>query len=145
MQKRDVKGQRNPPLDAKYRDTQNRGGGYADYKVGKVYFSFDEVAIMRDDKYYPTEDLSLSEILHQDKEVLSEEEKVKQRTLIFYQCQQEDHLMDILRERKIAGEEVKVERMERIGNKQDKRIQPLRVVFQGVKETEEIYVRREGE
>ena len=47
-QKRDVKDKATPPPDAKYRDLRNRKEGYAQYKVGKVYFSPDEIYLERD-------------------------------------------------------------------------------------------------
>ena len=42
-QRRDVRNQPNPPPDARYRDSRNRKEGYAEYKVGKIYFAMDEI------------------------------------------------------------------------------------------------------
>jgi len=52
-QKRDVKDRPNPPLEARYRDARNRKEGYANYKVGKVYFNPDEIYVRKEEKLLP--------------------------------------------------------------------------------------------
>jgi len=108
-QKRDVKDRPNPPQEARYRDPRNRKDGYANYKVGKVYFNFDEVCLMSKGDILPKECKSLSELLD-DSDILSDAEKTRQKSLIFYNCAHESEvgLKDQLIEKQVMARDNKL-------------------------------------
>ena len=145
-QKRDVKCRPNPPLEARYRDARNRKEGYANYKVGKVYFNPDEIFVWKDEKFLPREKISLSEMLDKDENILSREEKIKQRSLIFYNCAHNDEvgLKGQLIEKQVMTEQTSFVSFERIGKQQEDRLQPVRVTFTNPRHVEDIFSRRKN-
>ena len=92
FQKKVVKGQSNPPREAKHRESRKRTEVYARYEVGKIYFAPDEVDIhvQGERNSYPLIDMSLSEILDHDENILNLEEKERAKSLIFYNCTKSD-------------------------------------------------------
>jgi len=126
-----------------YRDAQNREEGYADYKVGKVYFAVDEISIKKQENFFPLRKETLAELMFQDKDILSEAEKRRMRSLVFYNCESKEKLQETLTQRKVLSEEMKKKvEIENVGRRVENRRQPIRVVFASCKEANAIYEER---
>ena len=144
FQKKDVVGQPNAPKQAKYRDPRNRIKGYAKYKVGKFYFAPDEIDISIGLETYPGMPRTLSEMLDQDSEILSLEEKEKAKSLIFCNCtKEEQELVADMSEKKMSEFEIEITRTQRIGKEREQnKPKPLLCVFRSVTQCEQIYANR---
>ena len=152
-QKKTVKDRANPPSDAKYRDTRNRAEGYAQYRVGKVYFSPDEVSIEIVDEtnlyaegpIFPSRDITLNEMLIESS-IITELEKKRITSLILYNCPipTEQHIMQELREAKIVenNNEIEIVEVTRIGKQYPNKIQPVKIICQTVAQADNIYAKR---
>ena len=96
--------------------------GYARYEVDKIYFAPDEVDIhvQAERNSYPLIDMSLSEILDQDENILNLEEKERAKSLIFYNCKKlDEELVTCMTEKNVSESAIEITRTNRIGRERD--------------------------
>jgi len=81
----------------------------------------------------------LSKLLDEDPNILSLSEKEKQKSLVFFSCARADELVTVLTERKTSEKPIHVERIEKIGQQKENKIQPLKVIFKAPTQAEEVH------
>jgi len=145
VQKKTVAERPNPPPNSRYRDIRNRNQGYADYKVGKYYFSPDEVLVEKNGEIFPSNVIPMYEMLEKSADILTEETKKRNRSLIFQNCMHETGMgliAHLVQQQVVEDRSIECVKFERIGKKVEGKIQSVRVEFKNSKQAEAVFENR---